>query len=121
MSVILFRLGGVPEDEAQEVRALLEQHGIEYFETPGGRWGISLAAIWLRDESQLSQAKALIDDYQQARQRRAHQEYEQRKMEGSNETLLHKMVRQPIAFLFYVAIAILILYLSVKPFLDFAG
>ena len=45
MSKLLFRLRHVPEDEAEEVRALLEQNSIEFFETFAGNWGISLPAL----------------------------------------------------------------------------
>ena len=33
MRVLLFKLNGVPEDEADEVRALLADHGIDFYET----------------------------------------------------------------------------------------
>ena len=42
MSKLLFRLRNVPDDEAEEVRQLLEEHGIETYETDAGNWGISL-------------------------------------------------------------------------------
>ena len=64
MAVLLFPLRNVPDDEAEEVRALLGTHGIDFYETPASAFGISAGAIWLRDEAQLQVARQLIDDYQ---------------------------------------------------------
>lgn len=34
MSKILFRLNGVPEDEIEEIRELLIEHAVDFYETP---------------------------------------------------------------------------------------
>ena len=120
MAVLLFKLNGVPEDEAADIRALLDEHAIDYYETEAGRWGISLAAIWLRDEEQLQRARDLIDTYQQQRFTRAREEYEARKAAGEVETMLGRALRNPLRFLLYLAAVLLILYLSLMPFLGFA-
>jgi hypothetical protein len=117
MAILLFRLNGVPDDEAADVRALLDEHHIDYYETEAGRWGISLAAIWLRDEAQLIHARELIDDYQQQRFVSAREEYEKRKAAGEVETLFGRALREPLRFLLYLAAILLILYLSLTPFL----
>ncbi len=121
MAVLLFKLNGVPEDEAQEVRALLAENMIDVYETEAGRWGISLAAIWLREEGQLVQARALIDDYQQQRFLRAREEYEKRKAAGDLETWFGRALRHPVRFLFNLSAILLILYLSLMPFLVISG
>lgn len=117
MAVLLFKLNGVPEDEAGEVRALLAEHAIDVYETEAGRWGISLAAIWLRDESQLVQARALIDEYQQQRFLRAREEYERKKAAGELETWLGRALQHPLRFVVYLLAILLVLYLSLMPFL----
>ena len=48
MALLLFRLRNVPDDEADEVRHLLNENSIEFYETSAGNWGISMPAIWLR-------------------------------------------------------------------------
>ena len=75
MPFLLFKRRHVPEDEAEEVRTLLDQHEINFYETTAGSWGIALPAMWLHDEQQLTQANRLIDDYQQARARHARRIY----------------------------------------------
>lgn len=121
MAVLLFRLNGVPEDEAEEVRSLLAENAIDIYETEAGRWGISLAAIWLRDEGQLACAQALISDYQQQRYTRARAEYEKKRAAGELETLIGRAMRQPLRFMFYLSAILMVLYLSLMPFVGVAG
>jgi hypothetical protein len=120
MAVLLVKLNGVPEDEAAELRAILDENAIEYYETDSGRWGISLAAIWLRNEEQLQRARELIETYQQQRYERAREAYEEKKAAGELETLLGRALRNPLRFLLYLAAILLILYLSVMPFIGFS-
>jgi hypothetical protein len=117
MAILLFKLNGVPQDEADEIRALLDEHAIDYYETDQGNWGISLAAIWLRDETQHGQAKALIDAYQQERYTLAREAYEARKQAGELETLLGRALRHPVRFLLYLLAILAVLYLSTIPFI----
>ena len=67
MSVLLFRLNGVPDDEANDIRELLDNNDLSYYETSAGKWGISTAAIWLIDEDQLQKAQLLIEEYEKER------------------------------------------------------
>ena len=61
MAKIIFRLNGVPDDEARDVRELLANHAIDFYETSAGNWGVSMPAIWLKDDGQFEQARALLD------------------------------------------------------------
>lgn len=118
MSTILLNLRGVPEDEAQEVRDLLAEHEILFYETPTNRWGISMGAIWLKDESQRETAKQIMTRYQQERQTRARKKYAWLKREGNAETLMGKVRGQPLRVLLYLAVAAVILYFSTLPFFN---
>ncbi len=75
MAKILFRLHGVPDDEADDVRELLANHGIDFYETSAGNWGVSMPAIWLINEDQFEKARALLDTYQNERTHRMRAEY----------------------------------------------
>ncbi len=121
MAVLLFRLNGVPEDEADEVRMLLNEHGISFYETHAGRFGISLAAIWLRDESQQAMARELLDSYQEARTQRAREEYQALRRTGRHETCWQRLREHPVRFLLYVGGILFILYLSLMPFFSLRG
>jgi hypothetical protein len=39
MAKILFRLNGVSDEEANDVRELLANHAIDFYETSAGNWG----------------------------------------------------------------------------------
>lgn len=44
---LLLNLRNVPEDEADVLRALLDAHGIAYYESRPGMWGISAGGIFV--------------------------------------------------------------------------
>lgn len=119
MATLLFRLNGVPDDEAADIRELLEQNDIEFYETDAGRWGISVAAIWLRDDTHLAQARQLIDAYEEERTRKARAAYEELRRENRHDTLLRRFLRQPVQIILYLAVIAGILYLMLAPFLHF--
>jgi len=120
MPIQLFNLRGVPGDEADDVRALLAAHGIDFYETPAGNWGVSSPALWVRDDRQLTEAKVLIETYQAQRAARAREEYRRLKCEGRQRTLVDSMREAPLRFVVYVAFIVLVLYFVIKPFLDLA-
>ncbi len=121
MSALLFRLRDVPDDEAEEIRQLLADNGIGFYETTAGNWGISFAGIWIKDKVQLIEAKELIAAYQKERLARVRAEYDQQVSEGSERTMIDVIKESPVRFLIYMAVIALILVLSIKPFLDLAG
>jgi len=121
MSTLLFKLRNVPEDEAADVRELLEKHNLDYYETSAGSWGISLAAIWLKDDTRLDQAKSILQEYQQQRTANAQQEYRKLKASGDNRTFWEECREQPIRMIGYLIIIFFILYLPVRLLLDLAA
>ncbi len=118
MAVRLFNLRNVPDDEADEVRELLEKHGFDFYETPAGNWGMSMPSFWLRDEGQLAEAKALIADYQLERTKKAQQEYQRQKSAGELPSVLSRVVAQPMRFIVYVLLIVFFLFLSTSPFIN---
>ncbi len=121
MAAILFRLRGVPEDEARDIRRLLDDNGISYYETSAGNWGISLPAIWVRHTGDLDRARALIEDYQKKRVASARQAYEHELDKGTGKTFFGRFREQPLHMLLYLAVILGVLYLSTMPFVNFGG
>lgn len=117
MPILLFKLNRVPEDEAEDIRELLSKNGIDYYETHAGRWGISVAGIWLKDDTQLETAQRLINDYQRERTARARELHESQRRAGEHETLVGRIKRQPLVSLFYVLVILAVLYFTLMPFL----
>ena len=119
MATLLFSLRGVPVDEANEVRELLNRHDIDFYETSAGNWGISMPALWIRNKDDLAVAKKLLETYQTTRYTEQRARYEQLKREGKNRRLLDSFRENPIHFLLYVSFIILILYTSFQLLVDF--
>jgi len=116
VAVLLFHLRNVPEEEAEAVRRLLDEHGLATFETRAGFWGLGAAAIWLRDSDELPQARALIDDYQQTLGEQVRREHDALVERGEAPTLWRRLMRQPIRTLLFALLAAAVLALSLLPF-----
>lgn len=121
MPTRLLTLRDVSDEEADEIRALLEANGIDFYETPASNWGISAGAIWIRDGGPVERARALCDDYQAERVRVVRQKAAELRRSGQAETLLRRLRRDPVRAVIYLAVALLVLYLSTIPFLNFGG
>lgn len=114
MSVLIFRLNGVSDEEAADVRGLLNDNQLAFYETDAGRWGLSIAALWLKDGDQLRQASYLLTEYQRQRENNA----------KNNNSLLQQSAWQrikqaPLYYMLLIATIIAVATISVVPFLDF--
>jgi hypothetical protein len=118
MPVLLFKLRGAPADEVEDMRALLHEKEIEFYETQAGMWGIGAAAIWLRDDSRLIEARALLDVYQTDRAQRVRSEYEALKQAGRLHSLWDRLRARPLAAIIGLIFILFILYISLAPFLN---
>ncbi len=114
MALLLFPLRGVPEDEADEVRELLAEQQIDFYETSAGNWGVSMPGLWLRDDAELEKARQLIGHYQQQRYLTARQDYLQRKQLGQQKTLRQELIKRPLVYVAYLLAMGLVIYASVR-------
>ena len=117
MAAIVFKLNGVSDDEADQVRALLDDNSIEYYETSSGRWGVSVAALWVKNDDDKPQARILIEEFQVRRQAEVRAEYEQLRLQGELDNVLSRLLRNPVQSIVYIFFVLLIIYLSLSPFL----
>jgi len=115
MAILLFKLRNVPDDEADAVRQLLQQNSINFYETSAGSWGVSLPALWLHNEQQLEQGKALIAAYQKERATVAQQHYAEACRAGTQRTVWHLMQENPLRFFAYLFAILFVLYLATIP------
>ena len=121
MSTLAFRLPNVPQEEADEVRALLEEHDIECYETTAGNWGIAMPGIWVHNNEDLTRARTLINDYQHQRSETQRQEYEQGLRSGNTLTLSQRIRSQPLRVAGIILFCLFILYVTINPFLQLIG
>lgn len=115
MARLLLNLRNVPDDEALDVRHLLDEHGIDYYETPPSRWGISMGGIWLRDDAAHPRAREVLNEYQAERAVRARAAYAEKKRAGQVETFVGVLRRRPGEVLIYAAVAAGIIALMMWP------
>lgn len=119
MSALLMNLRHVPEDEAAEVRALLDEQGIAFYETPPSMWGISAGGIWLRDDGDREVAKALLADYQRRRYDRQRSAWRQARERGEAPTLGSRLRHSPVRTLAFLIAGLAVLLIALVPFLTF--
>lgn len=118
MSVLLFRLNNVPDQEADAVRALLEEKDIGFYETSAGSFGISVAAIWLRDEEQLPQARQVLDEFQSEHSDSMRQAYRESIERGEADNFWTRLRREPLKIVLAIVAITAILYISIVPWID---
>lgn len=116
MTILLFKLNHVPDDEANDIRELLAENEIQYYETDAGFFRVGLDAIWLQNKVQFEQAKKLIDDYQVQRSQQQRDAYIQQQEQGEALTLWQKFLAQPVRFVATVIAVLFILILTLVPF-----
>ena len=121
MAKLLFDLRDVPDDEADEVRSLLEANSIAFYETRPLAWGLFAGGIWVVDNAIHPQARQLLAAYQRDRAERARAAFAAAQRAGSVSGLWHSIRSEPgksalllLAMSFITAIVVL-------PFLLFGN
>ena len=112
MAQRLMSLWNVPDDELEEIHVLLDSHAIEYYLTAGSLFGISGPALWLRDNSQLSQARQLLDEYAAQRAVQSRQRWQDELAAGTQRTAFDMLREQPVKFLVCMVLVLGLLYMS---------
>lgn len=113
MAQLVFRFKNVPDAEADDIRELLAEHDIEFYETTAGRWQISMAGIWVRDVEQAKQAKQLIAEDQA---QRAGTATPISALDWVRGALSHAR-QNPVEFIFTLIAVLFVLAISVFPFI----
>lgn len=118
MSKLLLNLRMVLEDEADDVRAMLDAHRIDFYETSPTRWGISHGGIWITHEQDLAQAKSLMAAYQAERRERVRAERAAAVRDGTAETFSSVLHNEPVrVVLTILAILALLGLVALVPWL----
>ncbi len=108
----------VPDDEIDEVRALLEEHQLPFHEQPSSRFGFGHGGFWILDPQRYDEARSLLDDYQQQRSEKARSEWQAAQGEGRGSGLIAAFRQRPLAMMLVVFAVIGILLVTVvMPFL----
>jgi hypothetical protein len=115
MAKLLLNLRHVPDDEADDVRAFLRAARIEHYETRPGPFGISAGGIWVREDSDVPEAKRLMADYQRERAQRVRAEHARAQREGTAETFADVARAQPLRVVLSILAVLLLIGLMALP------
>lgn len=120
MAHLLFRLRNVTDEEAVEVRQLLDEQGFDVYETQAGFFRLGVDAIWLRNSAQREAAEAALAAYQKNRQANARQEHEEAVARGDAPTLWRRLIANPFQVTLVMVAVVLIALLTLLPFMGLA-
>lgn len=115
MSHLLLNLYRVPDDEAEDVRRLLDEHHIPWHETQPSPWGISHGGIWVTEDKDIAEATRVFDAYQAERSARARAEYAAARAAGSLPTFWSQLRANPKYVLLTLLAVILVLAVTALP------
>jgi hypothetical protein len=107
----------VPDDEADEIRALFDDHEVPFYETSPSRWGISMGGFWIHDDAEAERGRELLQTYQQERLQRQRQAYEQDLAEGRTGGFWHRFRHKPMTTLAAGFAILVILALTLAPYI----
>ncbi|MBE0485957.1 DUF6164 family protein [Marinobacter sp.] len=113
----LMNLRNVPDDEADDIRALFEEHEVRYYETPPSRWGISMGGFWVHDNDEAARAKVLLKAYQQQRFESQRRAYEDKLARGEIGGVWSMIRRKPVRTLAACLAILVIAGFSLLPFI----
>jgi hypothetical protein len=115
MAKLAFRLNNVPVEEADLVRSLLVDQEIDFYETTAGRWGISVAAIWVKTDEEFTRARELIEQFQVGHSRAMRDQYAEDVNAGRVPTLWQLLRASPVIFITYWLLIGAVVVISVLP------
>ncbi len=115
MAHLLLNLYRVPDDEAADVRRLLDEHRIPWYETQPSPWGISHGGIWITEDRDVAEARRVFDRYQAERSARVRAEYATAREAGTAPTFVDMLRAHPLYVLLTLLAALLVLLLSALP------
>lgn len=105
----------VPDDEADDVRAMLDDNGIAFHETKPSMWGLSAGGIFVTEDAAIAEARRLMADYQARRSTRVRAEYEAARREGTAETFWTILRDEPARVALTVLAIVFLLGLVALP------
>lgn len=111
MNRLLLNLSGVPSDERNEVRELLEAHRIAFYETQAGAWGITLSGLWVSD-ADYPRARTYLNQYQQARSKRIRAANTRRRAQGKIPGFWRHFRQHPLRVILSLLAIVVVLILT---------
>ena len=115
MAKLLLDLRDVPDDEADDVRAMLDAARIAFHETPSSLLGLLAGGIFVTEDADVAEAKRLMADYQTQRRSRVRAEREAAIRDGTAETFWTLLRAEPLRVVVTIIAIVLLLGLVALP------
>jgi hypothetical protein len=116
MAYLIYRLNTLPDDEINEIRELLNENTISFYETHRSPLGWGIAGFWTPYEIHLKNATQLIQTYQIQRSQKAFSFQEKSKKEGLQLSRWHYFLTSPIKHLFLFSFILFFIFSILYPF-----
>lgn len=116
MSALLLNLQDVPDDEADDLRDLLQMHNVGFYETKPSPWGVSAGGIWIKHTEDVEKARRLMSEYEAERKASAQAKYRAAKRRGTADTMWSVFRREPLRVIATLIGIALVLALMALPF-----
>lgn len=113
------------EDEAESVSALLTEHNIEHYISPGSRWGFSRSSFWIKNNDDIVEAKKLFEQHATEYARKAREEYQASTgynpdaSRGERFQFFMRHLRHRKAMVVVLVVFLFLIYQYVKLFFNF--
>lgn len=121
MSKLLLNLRHVPDDEADEVRAMLDAHAIAFYETRPSLWGVSAGGIWVTEDAAFVDAERAMAEYQRQRSARVRADVAEARREGTAATFFTLLRAEPLRVVTILVSILCLLGLLALPILLLRG
>ncbi len=116
MAKLLFRLRFVPDDEADDVRQLLDDNDIGWFETSPATGAFPCLESGCRTARILNRRDSCWTTISKPGGARMREEYELDRQRGQARTVAQMFLENPLRFVSYIVLIGVVLFLSLRFF-----
>ena len=117
MATFLINIRGASDEEVSGMETLLQEQGIAHYRTDAGRWRLGVEALWLNHRDDYTEARALIDQFQETFSAERRELWQQLQAQGQAPGFLQYLFAHPFkASLTLLAIGA-VLAVSLLPFI----
>ena len=106
MALRIIGISGMSDQEYTDVRKQLNKNNIPFYVTPPGNWGLSMEAIWVKNDSDIQKAHDALKDYYHLK----NIEYSEKlKADNKNKNIMQKLLSNTNVVAFYLPTLVIVL------------
>lgn len=117
MAQLLINTRGATEEEVTGMEAVLEERGIACYRTDAGRWRLGVDALWVTRDQDYDEARALVDQFQEAFSRERREHWQQLQAQGQAPTFIQHLLARPLKVGLALVAIVVVATISLLPFM----